>query len=125
VPNNKFVYQSFVNDIRKEVKANARESLMPACKLAQKEIKAVLNTRVKSNPGSPPGKLSGQLQKNIKYQIDTESAEPEGLIGSTDFRANILEFGSEKMEARPFEGPTLEKISPQIKEIMSGKLVDD
>jgi HK97 gp10 family phage protein len=128
---NQFNYKSFTKEVSKEVDRNARENLTEACKYAKGEIKAVLGTRAKSNPGSPPGKLSGRLQKSISYRVENEkgifgeTVDNLGIVGSTDNKAHLLEFGSEKMEARPFEGPTLEKISPQIKEIMSGKLVDD
>lgn len=128
---NQVKYESYAKQISNEIDKNAKQNLTNACKLARSEIKAVLNTRHKSAPGSPPGKLSGKLQKSIKYEIAKEkgifgeTTDQTGIVGSTDFRSKMLEFGTEKMEARPFEGPTLEKISPQIKEIMSGKLVDD
>jgi HK97 gp10 family phage protein len=128
---NKFAYESFVKEISKEADKNARENLVEACQLARKEIKSVLGIQHKSSPGSPPGKLSGRLQKSISYTIEKEKGifgetyDHEGIVGSTDSKSHILEFGSEKMEARPFEGPTLERIAPEIKQIMSGKLVDD
>lgn len=128
---NQFKVESFVKEIQKEVVRNERENLAAACQLARKEIKETLNNRQKSAPGSPPGKLSGRLQKSISYTVEKDKdifggiADLTGIVGSTDFRANILEFGSEKMAARPFEGPTLERITPEIKAMMSKPLVKE
>lgn len=108
-------YKSFIPDVTKEIRKENRENLKAACIFARDSIKEVLDERRKSNPGQPPGKLSGRLQKSITYAVKDD----EGLIGTNDFRASMLELGTEKMKARPFFVVTLERISGTLKEIMA------
>jgi HK97 gp10 family phage protein len=128
---NQVSYKSFTKEISKEVDKNAREELSKACQLVKKDLDDVLNSRQKSAPGSPPGKLSGQLRKGNIYRIEKgygifgEVNDHTGLVGNANFKANWMEFGTSKMAARPFMVPTFEKNRDKIKEIMTGKLVSD
>jgi HK97 gp10 family phage protein len=121
---NEFVLKSFVKEINKEIDKNARQNVYEACKYARKEVQSVLNKRHKSSPGSPPGKLSGALRKSIRYKVTKEVNEYQGIVGSTDFKANWMEFGTSKMQARPYLLTTLQEKQNEIRRILSGKLVD-
>lgn len=58
-----------------------------------------------SAPGEAPASDTGNLVRNIQTEIDTNN-----LVGRVNFGteyAAALEFGTEKMEARPFARPAL------------------
>lgn len=121
---NQFKLQSYVKSVSKEIDRAASENVRLACQTVKKDLDDVLNSRQKSAPGSPPGKLSGKLKKGNKYQIKNVLWGFEGEIGNTDFKALWMEFGTSKMAARPFFATTLERNQERIKEILSRKLVD-
>jgi HK97 gp10 family phage protein len=121
---NQFELQSFVKQIEKEVDSNTRKNLQNAGKFTRKKIQEVLNVKHRSSPGDPPGKLSGKLRKSIRYKAIKEDGEHVLIVGSNDFKANWLEFGTSKMAARPFLFPTIDKHKSEIIDIMTGKLVE-
>ena len=119
---NQFVLQSFVKDVQKEIDKNARKNMQNAGKFARSEVRKVLNVKHRSKPNSPPGRLSGKLWKSIRYQVETDAYGVK--IGSTDFKARWMEFGTSKMDPRPFLLPTIDKHKEEIMDIMAGKLVE-
>ncbi len=122
---NQFTFKSSLKDIVKEIDRNSRKNVQEACKFARKEVRDVLNVKHKSSPGSPPGRLSGSLWRSIRYKVVKEhDGTYDGLVGSTDWKANMLEFGTSRMRERPFLLTTLNRISPELRKIMSGKLVE-
>jgi HK97 gp10 family phage protein len=122
---NQFKIESYVKSVSREIDRAASENVRLACQTVKKDLDDVLNSRQKSSPGGPPGKLSGELRKGNKYQIKNVLWGFEGEIGNTNFKAPWMEFGTEKMRARPFFAKTLEQNQARIKEILSGKLVSD
>lgn len=121
---NKFTFKSSLKEIVKEVDRSSRQNVQDACKFARQEVKNVLNVKRRSEPDQPPGRLSGKLWKSIRYKVVKDyDGTYDGLIGSTDWKANILEFGTGSMKRRPFLLKTLDKISSILREIMSRKLV--
>ena len=68
-----------------------------------------------SAPGEPPATDTGYLVSNIFTNIDTD-----GLGASVESRAeysSYLEFGTQKMAARPFMQPALEENKPRIRRL--------
>ena len=68
-----------------------------------------------SAAGEPPATDTGYLVSNIFTNIDTD-----GLGASVESRAeysSYLEFGTQKMAARPFLQPALEENKPRIRRL--------
>jgi HK97 gp10 family phage protein len=121
---NQFKLESYIKSVSREIDRAASENVKLACQTVKKDLDEVLNSRQKSTPNSPPGKLSGDLRKGNKYQVKNALWGFEGEIGNTNFKALWMEFGTSKMQARPFFASTLERNQARIKEILSRKLVD-
>lgn len=69
-----------------------------------------------SAPGEAPAADTGYLHSNIIFDIDAD-----GLGASIESRAAYsaaLEFGTSKMQARPFLHPAVEENRPKIKRLM-------
>lgn len=69
-----------------------------------------------SAPGEAPAADTGYLHSNIIFDIDAD-----GLGASIESRADYsaaLEFGTSKMQARPFLQPAVEENRPKIKRLM-------
>jgi hypothetical protein len=121
---NQFSVKSYVKSVSREIDRAASENVRLACQTVKKDLDDVLNSRQKSAPGSPPGRLSGELKKGNRYQIKSVFWGFEGEIGNINFKSLWMEFGTEKMAPRPFFASTLERNQARIKEILSRKLVD-
>jgi HK97 gp10 family phage protein len=70
-------------------------------------------THTASSEGKPPNTDTGFLVSNIHAVIDQDR-----LGGSVESRASysiFLEFGTSKMQARPFLQPALEENKPKIR----------
>ena len=74
-----------------------------------------------SAPGEPPAVRTGRLRNSIKYRIVGTGADLRGIVGSPLEYAPHLEFGTSKMERRPFLRPTYERTREAIKQILGGK----
>jgi HK97 gp10 family phage protein len=70
-------------------------------------------THTASSAGNPPNTDTGFLVSNIHVVLDID-----GLGGSVESRADysgFLEFGTSKMQARPYLQPALEQNKPKIR----------
>jgi HK97 gp10 family phage protein len=61
-----------------------------------------------SAPGEGPGVVTGRLRASITWRPGEDAYSPYVDIGSAVTYAPYLEFGTSKMEARPFLRPALE-----------------
>lgn len=68
----------------------------------------------RSAPGEPPKTDTGRLVASIFAEIDGDGLGAE--VGSGIRYASMLEFGTQKMAARPWLFPTFERLKPKIKE---------
>lgn len=75
---------------------------------------------VRSLPGEPPRKQTGELRMSITHEVDTESLTAR--VGSMLKRAIYLELGTRKMAARPFLRITAFEESTAIGQIMGGQM---
>lgn len=57
-------------------------------------------TRIASRPGQPPNTDTGRLAQSIKF--DFEDNGLTGMVGTNVKYGRYLEFGTDKMEARPW-----------------------
>lgn len=77
-------------------------------------------TYTASAPGEPPAVMTGQLRNSIQFRVKG-GRTVSGEVGSELRKAVELEFGTKKIEPRPFLRPTFQEELPKIKEILSRK----
>lgn len=76
-----------------------------------------------SLPGNPPAVDTGTLRRSITYEVDEENLV--GRVGSTQTNppyGAYLEFGTSRMQPRPWLKPATEKSMETIKKLL-GKAV--
>ena len=69
---------------------------------------------VASAPGEPPNADTRHLDSNIETRLEKSSFLPRVSVESNAEYSAALEYGTEKMAARPFMRPALEKNRPAI-----------
>lgn len=74
-----------------------------------------------SAPGEPPAVRTGRLRNSIKYRVLGRGVNLSGVVGTQVEYAPHLEFGTSKMEPRPFLRPTYERERKTIKAILGGR----
>jgi len=75
-----------------------------------------------SSPGNPPAIDRGKLVRSIMFNVRDMEVEI-GAIGGAPY-AESLEFGTKKMEPRPFLDPAVKKHAPEIVEIVGQKVFE-
>lgn len=68
-----------------------------------------------SLPGAPPHQVSGQLLRSIAFEVNGNVAR----IGSNLAYSFWLEFGTKRMQARPFLRPALDQNKNELAAILS------
>ncbi len=96
------------------IEANAKRRIMSGPKTGRTyKVRSV--TRQASAPGEAPANQTGRLVNSITVQ--PEPARKRVLVkaggGAVDYAA-MLEFGTDKMAARPFFRPALKEEKPRI-----------
>ncbi|HHV79089.1 MAG TPA: hypothetical protein GXX40_05685 [Firmicutes bacterium] len=76
-----------------------------------------------SAPGETPALRTGRLFNSIDYYVIGTGLNLRGIVGSPLEYAPYLEFGTSKMERRPFLRPTYERERENVKDILGGKWV--
>ena len=77
---------------------------------------------VRSRPGQPPRKSSGNLQNSVDYLLEQKGTEISIKVfcdNSAPY-ALYLEYGTQKTAPRPFMLPTLNKYALVLKEEIKG-----
>lgn len=97
---------SVLDRIIRESGANANDILQKLAQDTEADIKMNFSTQSPSAPGEPPGVDTGNLKNSI-------TAEPDGndwiVYEGTDGYGAMLEYGTERMAARPYFGPAIER----------------
>jgi hypothetical protein len=70
---------------------------------------------VPSRPGEPPAVFEGDLRSGIEA---TQPAPLRVLVTSNDRKSAWLEFGTSRMEARPFMRPARDRKKPEVKAML-------
>lgn len=71
-----------------------------------------------SLPGNPPAPDTGNLRNSIRYEIHDERKEVYGIVGTTQKDppyGEYLEYGTSKMQPRPWLKPAMEKNNSWIR----------
>lgn len=74
---------------------------------------------VPSQPGEPPNRDTGVLQANLKAEL---VAPLEAQVTSEAPYAAALEFGTSRMEARPYLRPARDKKAPEIQRLFETEI---
>lgn len=74
---------------------------------------------VPSQPGEPPNREFGGLQDNLKAELVSPL---EAQVTSEAPYAAALEFGTSKMEARPYMRPARDKKAPEIQRLFETEI---
>jgi HK97 gp10 family phage protein len=77
-----------------------------------------------SEPGDPPAIRTGVLRKTLHYAIAETDGEMEGMVGSSQKYAPMLEFGTSTMSPRPWLRPSFEEAGVSVKAIMSTRWIE-
>lgn len=120
-PNYKSVEAGYARNIRKIIESGTQDTMNTAKQSIQSHGSSGATyqkynprrTHTASAAGNPPNSDTGYLVANIHMVIDAD-----GLGGSVESRADYseaLEFGTSKMQARPFLQPALEENKPKIR----------
>ncbi len=76
-------------------------------------------TYTASAPGEPPARQLGDLVKSVKVAIEVDKGHVIGAVGTDLDKGAMLEFGTSKMEPRPWLRPSFEKSAAKVKEILT------
>ena len=71
-----------------------------------------------SPPNRPPARQSGDLNRSIYARTEKQGTRTKIVVGSDEDYAAALEFGTSKMQPRPFLRPVLNKADKKIKNII-------
>jgi HK97 gp10 family phage protein len=101
-----------------EIHKNAVKSIAKSSKgERQKRYNPERTVRV-SNEGDAPNNDTGRLIQSIKFEVEEDAA----YVGSNLKYAAWLEFGTEKMAARPWLAPALQNASEKVAQFMQDAL---
>jgi HK97 gp10 family phage protein len=99
-----------------------------ATKKSGREYARGNKTHVASAPGESPAPDTGALLNSIQSELEyTTKTSASALVGTNQVYAVPLEFGTAKMEARPFMRPAAERSKADIEAAMRAtakRLVD-
>jgi HK97 gp10 family phage protein len=76
---------------------------------------------VPSRPGEPPNRDTGVLQGHLENQLVKDLVAE---VSSNAPYAAALEFGTSKMEARPYMRPARDKEAPRIERLFKSEMAD-
>jgi len=134
-------YQSFIKDVMRDIRKAEKANLRKAAIHVRDKIKQKLKvTAGKSLPGQPPGKVTGNLIKGIRFAFKNPNTfkpttdEVFVGVGPPASHAHLLEFGTKVRTTkkgvstghvlpRPFLIPTFQEETPEVIKIMSGRWV--
>lgn len=74
-----------------------------------------------SAPGDPPHKRTGELQDGIEVIMGESANEIFGSIGTSVGHGRDLEFGTKKMQSRPWLLRSLKETKSKVKQILGGR----
>jgi len=98
------------------VKNTAMESIMTGAKTGRAYKKGSV-TRIASAPGEAPANQTGALVGSLSARVESQGTVTTGIASASTEYAAMLEFGTQKMAARPYMQPALDKNAAAIKAI--------
>lgn len=111
-------YTSFVSNVIKDIEKKDAKLRLEAARHVRKVIRKKISKKFRSRAGDPPGLVSGNLRKGLKAAPGGKYHALVGFVRPA-YHAHLLEFGTQKMAARPVLLPTLEEEKNNIIEILT------
>ena len=104
----------------KKINTNMGKAITKACLLVERSAKENMSPDSPSEPGQPPAVVTGRLRASITHRLEGggNEAETTGYVGTNVEYAKWLEFGTSKMEPRPFLTPALELHRGEIRTLI-------
>ena len=90
----------------------------------ERDIKASMTPNGPSAPGEAPAVDTGRLRASITHRVEMESGEAAGFVGTSVEYAPWLEFGTTRMQPRPFMVPAIERNREWIKNKLAAVVKD-
>ena len=98
------------------VKNTALESILTGAK-SGRAYKIGGVTRIASAPGQAPANQTGALAGSLSARVEREGKTVFGIASASTEYAAMLEFGTQKMAARPYMQPALDRNAKKIEDI--------
>jgi len=123
------VYEE-VDKVISQIDNSMRDKLLEAVDLVRNEVEETLTgdrhgrmyfvpgTRqdyIASAPGEAPASRLGDLRRSVKGGLEMYRGMLTGFVGSDLDYAPLLEFGTVRMEPRPWLGPSFDRCAGDIK----------
>ena len=135
-------FLQYLRSKQKAVETDTGKALAKCCAVIQREaMESMTNTeidasksyythnkRIPHNPsiaGNPPAVDTGTLRRSITYTVDEKNkvGKVGSVLNNPPYGAYLeLEFGTSKMQPRPWLKPALDNTEEDIKEIIRGVL---
>lgn len=106
-----------IADVFSDISKEEKKLRAKAAQHIKAKIKAKIRRTSPSLPGEPPGKVTGNLLKGLGL-INFNTVSIVGFK-KPGFHAHLLEFGTDKMQKRPFLFPTFAEESRNVRKILS------
>ena len=117
----------------KQIGSTAFERMMEATQTVRNQVLVTLSgprtgrtyfvpdtkkTYTASAPGEPPAVATGRLRQTVKTAVRGEGKSIMGFVGTELEYGAELEYGSSRVEARPWLRISFEKAMPDVKGIL-------
>lgn len=109
---------------REKLGSDTKKAVNACCLKVERDIKANMSPDGPSAPGEAPAVDTGRLRASIAHRVEMESGEAVGLVGTSVEYAPWLEFGTTRMQARPFMVPAIERNREWIRNKLAAVVKD-
>lgn len=137
-------FSDYLSNVAPQVEGELNKTIALCCKKVQDDIQYSMahterdmsktyytNNKTKAHhpslPGNPPAPDTGNLRESIRYEVHGEGREIYGIIGSTqkdpDY-AVYTEYGTSKMQPRPWLRPAMNKNNEWIRKSIAKAVAD-
>lgn len=113
-----------IDRVAEELARKQERGITKACLIVQAYAAEHMSPESPSSPGEPPAVVTGQLRASIGHQVVEEDGKIVGYVGVPAGvpYGEYLEFGTSKMQPRPFLVPALEINRAEITEAIREEL---
>lgn len=107
-----------------ELARKQERGMTKACLIVEAYAKEHMSPESPSSPGEPPAVVTGQLRASIGHQVVEEDGKVVGYVGvpAAVPYGEYLEFGTSRMQPRPFLNPALGANRAEITEAIREEL---
>ena len=137
-------FSDYLSNVAPQVEGELNKTIALCCKKVQDDIQYSMahterdmsktyftNNKTKAHhpslPGNPPAVDSGKLRESIRYEVHGEGKEVYGIVGSSQLDENYAvytEYGTSKMQPRPWLRPAMNKNNEWIRKSIAKAVAD-